>query len=177
MSASPKWPDLHPGTELRIVKLAPDGHEVTSYTGYVFDADAPKPWIATRAEWTTRLVELDGLQFVPGDRLHEFFSPEDPFNVFSIWTPDGLLRGWYANVTHPSWLDPTTQPISMYWHDLYIDVIALPDNTVAVRDEDELDASGLVSSDPKLGAMIIEARDELLRRFERRDFPFHESPD
>ena len=175
VSAEPaEWSELPPGTELKIVKLAPKGHEVTSYPGSVIDAAAPAPWIAARADWTTRLVELDGLRFVPGDRLHEFFSPEHPFNVFSIWAPDGHLRGWYANVTHPARFDASSQPITLFWHDLYIDVIGLPDGTVVVRDEDELAASGLASSDLELHAMIVKARDELLHRFQQRAFPFHE---
>jgi hypothetical protein len=168
------WPTLPAGTELRIVKLAPEGHEVTSYPGHVIDIEAPAPWIAARAEWVIRQIELDGLRFVPGDRLHELFSPDDYFNIFSIWSPEGELRGWYANVTHPTTIDTSTQPATLYWHDLYIDVIALPDGSVVVRDEDELAASGLAERDPALHAAILQARDELLRRFDERSFPFHE---
>jgi protein associated with RNAse G/E len=128
-----------------------------------------------RAEWTRRVVELDGLQFIPGDRLHEFFSPADCFNVISVWSPDGELRGWYANVTYPTRIDASAAPIALYWHDLYIDVIGLPDGTAIVRDEDELAESGVERSDPSLYALILEGRDELLRRFERRENPFHEN--
>jgi Protein of unknown function (DUF402) len=174
---SPKWPALSAGTELRIVQPAPDGREVTNYPGRVIDFDAPAPWVVARAEWVLKTIELDGLRFVPGDRLHEFFSPAHPFNVFSIWSPDGALRGWYANVTHPARLDLVTDPISLFWHDLYIDVIARPDGTVTVRDVEELVEAGLASSDPDLHALIHRAREELLRLFTDRAFPFHEFSD
>jgi hypothetical protein len=175
MSESPvEWPDLPIGTELRIVKLAPEGDEVTTYPGWVIEAGAPAPWIAIRADWVRRVVELDGLHFIPGDRLHEFFSPVDRFNLFSVWSPEGELRGWYANVTHPTRLDTTTNPITLYWHDLYLDVIGLPDGRMAVRDEDELTESGLENGDPYLHALIGQTRDELVRRFRCREFPFHE---
>lgn len=162
------------GTELRIVKVSPEGEQVTSYPGWVIDAGAPAPWIAARADWVRRVVEMDGLRFVPGDRLHEFFSPRHGYNLFSVWSPEGELRGWYANVTHPTRIDFTSAPISLYWHDLYVDLIGLPDGSFAVRDEDELEAAGLAASDPSLHAHVLAMRDELLRLYHARAFPFHE---
>src|SRR5262249_15640704 len=141
--------------------------------GVVIDAGAPPPWLALRATWVSREHNLDGLRFVPGDTLHEFFSLHS-FNAFSVFAPDGTLRGWYANVTHPSRLDTTTEPFTLFWHDLYLDVVALPDGMVVVRDEDELDASGLLTTDPALHATILAARDEVLRRWHAGAFPFHE---
>src|SRR4051812_15170791 len=129
------WPDLPPGTALIVVKLDPDGIEVARYPGVVIDVGVPSPWVAVQAQWVSREYNLDGLLFVLGDTLHEFFSSEDRFNVFSVFTPKGQLRGWYANVTYPSRIDPSTEPQTLYWHDLYIDVIALPDGRVVVRDE------------------------------------------
>jgi predicted RNA-binding protein associated with RNAse of E/G family len=168
------WPDLAAGTELRIVKRSPEGGEVTRYPGWVIEAGAPLPWIAARANWVTKVVEMDGLRFVPGDRLHEFFSPEHHFNLFSVWSPEGELRGWYANVTHPTTIEWSTAPPTLYWHDLYVDLIALPNGVYVVRDEDELEESGLATSDPALHKLILDTRDELIRLFEHRAFPFHE---
>jgi protein associated with RNAse G/E len=159
---------------LQIVKLAPDGNEATRYPGRIIDIGAPSPWIAARADWVLRQIELDRLQFVPGDTLHEFFSPDDWFNCFSVWSPEGVLRGWYANVTYPTTIDVATQPPVLVWRDLYIDVIAIPDGTVTVRDEDELEASDLAVSDSALHERILQVRDELMRRFSIRAFPFHE---
>jgi hypothetical protein len=168
------WPELPAGTELTIVKLAPDGSETTRYPGWILDAETPSGWIAARAEWVRRLVELDGLRFVPGDRLHEFFSLTEPFNLFSVFAPDGALRGWYANVTRPTTFSVEGGHTTVYWHDLYVDVIALPSGEVAVRDEDELEAAGLAGTDPALHELILATRDRLLALYAERAFPFHE---
>jgi predicted RNA-binding protein associated with RNAse of E/G family len=160
--------------ELTVVKWSPEGDEVTRYPGWVIEEGAPAPWVAVRANWVTKVVEMDGLRFVPGDRLHEFFSPKHPYNLFSVWSPQGILRGWYANVTHPAMLDPSTEPWTLIWHDLYLDLIGLPDGTMAIRDEDELADSGLLATDPELHRSILATRDELIALFSRRAFPFHE---
>jgi hypothetical protein len=115
------------------------------------------------------------LQFIAGDVLHEFFSPVDFMNSFTVFAPGGRLRGWYANVTHPSWIVVETEPMTLFWHDLYIDVVALPDGAVIVRDEDELAASDLSTTDPSLYKTILTARDEIVRRCNAREFPFHET--
>ena len=169
------WPELPLGTPLQIVKLAPDGTEAARYPGEVIEAGAPPPWVAVRATWVSRAHNLDGLRFIAGDRLHEYFSPAHPFNVFSVFAPDGTLRGWYANVTYPARLEPTTDPPTLTWHDLYLDVVALPDGTTVVRDEDELADAGLATTDADLHAAILAARDDLLARWHNRAFPFHES--
>jgi predicted RNA-binding protein associated with RNAse of E/G family len=169
------WPELLPGSALTVVKLDPDGQEVTRYPAVVIDAGAPEPWVAVQAMWVSREYNLDGLLFVAGDVLHEFFSPNDQFNVFAVFAPDGRLRGWYANVTHPACLDSSTESITLIWHDLYIDVIALPGGKVVVRDEDELEESSLRESDPDLYNAIHTMRDEILSRIQAREFPFHEA--
>ena len=169
-----EWPPFATGRELRIVKLSPEGEEAAVYPGWIIEAGAPEPWIAVRAEWVRRVVEMDGLRFVPGDRLHEFFSPHHWYNLFSVWSPEGVLRGWYANVTHPTRIDVTTEPPTLYWPDLYVDLIGLPSGRFTVRDEDELAASGLAERDPELHTRILRTRDELVAMFRQRAFPFHE---
>ena len=172
----PSWPPVGPGVALTVVKLSPDGLEAARYRGVVMAAKAPAPWLAVSARWLNPRVDLDGLAFVTGDTLREYFSPADRFNAFAVFAPDGRLRGWYANVTHPTRLDLTTDPPTLTWHDLYLDVVALPDGTVTVRDEDELEAAAVAAHEPALHATILAARDEILRRVARRAFPFHELP-
>lgn len=171
---APAWPPFSPGTALTVVKLAPDGSEVTRYPGAVIEAGAPSPWLVVEAWWVNRRVEMNGLAFETGDRLLEFFSPAHPFNVFAVFAPDGHLRGWYANVTYPTMLDHRTDPPTLTWYDLYLDVVALPDGSHVLRDEDELAEAGVLESDPALHAAILAAAAEVLRRFSVRDFPFTE---
>lgn len=170
--AGPAWPSLPAGTALNVVKLAPDGSEVTRYPGVVRSTTADAAWVVVEARWTNRRVDLDGLSFVPGDLLIEFFSPVHPFNVFAVHAPDGPLRGWYANVTYPSTLGTATSPVTLYWHDLFLDVIGLPNGTIHVRDEDELEEAGLAQSHPGLHQAIVAAKDEIVRRIGAREFPF-----
>ena len=168
------WARLRPGQAIHIRKRHPDGREATTYPGVVMDVELPAPWVGLRAEWTRDVIVLDGLAFTPGDTLHEYFSPEHPFNVFTVIAPDGRTRGWYANVTYPATLGTEEEPWALTWHDLFIDLVALPDGTYVVRDEDELAEAKLESADPKLYGMIVAARDEVIERFMRRAAPFHE---
>jgi protein associated with RNAse G/E len=175
MGVAQTWPPMPVGTRLECVKVDPDGEIVTRYPGVVIEAGAPEPWIAVQATWVTKVVDLNGLRFIPGDTMHEFFSPQHPFNLFSIFSPEGTLRGWYANVTYPTVVEHRAGAHSLYWHDLYLDVVALPDGSIFVRDEDELEEAGVSASNPALCARIIAAKDELVRRASAREFPFHES--
>jgi protein associated with RNAse G/E len=159
---------------VRIVKVRPDGSLATTYPGTIIDVAAPQGWVAAEAVWTRDPIELDGLLFSPGDHIHEYFSDRDPFNVFAVFSSEGQLRGWYANVTYPSWMGTEDDTPAIYWHDLYVDVIALPSGQVFVRDEDELEAAQPGFDDRRLVETILAARDELLRRFQSREFPFHD---
>jgi len=166
------WPRLAAGTALTVVKRAPDGREVARYPAAVVETVAPPPWLEVVAGWRNRRVELDGLVFEPGDTLHELFSPAHRFNAFAVLAPDGRLRGWYGNVTHPPTLDLGADPPVLTWHDLYLDVVLLPDGALSLRDEDELAEAGLATRDPALHAAILEARDRLWERATRREVPF-----
>lgn len=166
------WSSLSPGDRVTVVKLAPDGSEAARYPGEVIARVDPESWIVVRATWTHRRIELDGLAFSPGDELREWFSPEQEFNAFAVHAPDGRRKGWYANVTDPAWLETTTAPPLLFWRDLYVDLVGLPDGAFSLRDEDELAASGLARENPGLHGRILRARDEIARRFEHRLAPF-----
>jgi hypothetical protein len=174
MTARGAWRSLSPGDKLMIVKISHAGEAVATYPGKVFSLHSKGTWVGATADWVAGNFSIDGLPFTVGDRLHEYFSPEHSFNVFAIFSPSGVLRGWYANVTFPSWMDAKTDPPTLYWHDLYVDLIGLPDGSHTVRDEDELNESGLKEADPELYALILSARDELIRRFQAREYPFHD---
>ncbi len=171
------WPDPEASLALTVVKLAADGSIVTEYPGAVVPGVAPAPWLAVEAIWRNRLVVLDGLEFHPGDTLLEFFSPDAWFNVFAVHAPGGALRGWYANVTYPIRFDPAPAPPRLTWHDLFLDVVVLPDGRRSIRDEDELAASGIADADPVLHARILAGRDAILERVRCRIFPFDRDGD
>ena len=174
-TATATWLSLLPGAELTTVKLAPDGSEAARYPGEVV-GHCEDSWILVKATWTNRTVEVGELSFCPGDRLLEWFSPLHPFNAFAVFSPNNRFKGWYANVTHPARLDVATAPPVLVWHDLFLDLVGLPDGSFTLRDDDELLASGLAKADPELHTRIVAARSEVLRRFERRLPPFADLP-
>ncbi len=163
------WQPLQPGTAVEIAKLHTDGHESTRYPGRVLDQVGDPEWIAIAAEWTRDPVHLDGLRFEPGDHLREYFSPSHWFNVFEVIAPDGVTRGWYANVTYPAWMDVTEGRTTVFWHDLIVDLIVLPDGSMTIRDEDELEEAHLP---PGLCQQISTSRNELIARAKSKTFPF-----
>lgn len=171
----PAWADLTTGVSVTVVKRAPDGSEAARYPGEVVATHAPGAWVIVQAVWTYADVDIGGLAFRPGDLLLEWFSPDLPFNAFAVFTPQHRLRGWYANVTFPTILeagrDAAGLPV-LVWHDLYLDLVALPNGSSVVLDEDELQESGIVTSDPALHRTITEASAELQRRFSRAEAPF-----
>lgn len=169
------WQHLEPGQEIEVVKLNPDGDEAARYSASVVARSQENDWIALRAVWTYQHVEIDGLVFAPGDELIEWFSPQLPFNAFAVLSPAGDLRGWYANVTYPAFLEippRSGHPLTLFWHDLYLDLVGLADDTFVTRDEDELAESGLEASNPRLHREIQTAAAELARRFTSRQLPF-----
>jgi hypothetical protein len=171
------WASLVPGTRIIVVKLAPDGMEAARYPGEVVARHEPGDWVIVRASWTHRRIDLDGLSFVPGDELLEWFSPKHPFNAFAVFSPQGLFRGWYANVSLPAFLQPCDGPEDqdlpvLVWHDMYLDLVGLPDGSYALRDEEELQASSLGDQDPELYEAIRDAMEILRRRFSTQLPPF-----
>ena len=71
-------------------------------------------------------------------------------------------------MTYPTIVDGD----ELRWHDLWVDLIVLPDGQRFVLDEDELEASGLAATDPPLYATILAARDELIRLHQQNAYPF-----
>jgi hypothetical protein len=170
-----RWRGLGIGQEVMVVKRSPLGAEAARYPAIVVERVQDDEWVALKARWTYKRVEIDGLIFDPGDDLIEWFSPVQPFNAFAVLSPQGVLRGWYANVTYPAFLEPVqgNDPApTLVWHDLYLDLVGLPDGTFVVRDEDELEESGLGASDSLLHDEIVTAADELVRRFTSNRLPF-----
>ena len=168
-----RWQALTPGSEVTILKWSPEASaELARYPGRVVATSLPAPWAVLEARWTYRAVRQANLIFEPGDILHEVFSPVHPFDAFAVYDPDGTLKGWYGNVTHPAFFSPDGEGDALVWHDLYIDLVATPDGAVTVLDEDELGTANLRSTDPELHARILAARDEMLARFHARRPPF-----
>ncbi len=150
------------GETIQVMKRAPEGHEATRYPAVRVETTAPVPWIELDAVWVVPDVVVAGLEFVPGDTIREFFSAEHPFNAFAVIAPDGALRGWYGNVTYPATIETIDGLQTLVWHDLYLDVVTLPDRSVFRLDDDELAESGIPNTEPAFSAAIERAREDLI---------------
>jgi phosphinothricin acetyltransferase len=158
---------LRSGQEVIVVKTHwNDSGSSWKYPARVILCDR-EGWTAVEANWSRPNADVEGVRFVNGGRIVEYFSTSHRFNVFQVFGPSGEFTGIYANVTAPLELsvDEGGQPV-LIWEDHWIDVIRLPDGTVKVLDEDEFAASGIQQSNPVLAAKILAAKDELLAQIE-----------
>lgn len=149
-----------------MIKLRPDGSPATTYRAP--ELESPAGWIAVQADWTYKTVDIGHFTFEPGDRLDEFFSLDRWYNLFAVIRPAHGLVGWYCNVTYPTIVEGD----ELRWHDLWVDVIVMPDGQLFILDEDELEDAGLAATDPQLYATILAARDELVALHQSRAYPF-----
>lgn len=156
------------GTTVQVVKLEPNGQPRTRYDGSVIAS--PVGWIAVRAVWPHGPMDLGYMEFRDGDYLDEYFALEQPFNAMALFREDDSFVAWYCNITHPTRIVDG----EIHWHDLFVDVVVYPDGSTLVRDEDELEESGLERTDPELHQLILNARDELLDMASNRAYPFSE---
>lgn len=161
----PAWPDrlvrMAQGSRLLIRKRRPNESDAALYPGTLVESRAPAPWIEIEAIWDEPVVHVTGLTFEPRDMHRQFFSPVHPFNAFAVATADSIHKGWYGNVTYPAFLLDDEEPV-LVWHDLYLDVVVLPDGTVHLLDDDELDAAPAPFSEPAMYRAIHAAREDLL---------------
>ncbi len=144
------------GNAVHVRKLRPDGSAVFAWDGEVLRCD--QEGIVLRAEFNVDVVELGFTTFRRGDVFIEFYYWQRYYNVFQISSPDGELKGWYANLGLPAELDSERGDLS--YVDLGLDVWAGPDGDYLVLDEDDLEA--LLAQRPDLTQAAGRGRAELL---------------
>jgi len=166
------WEMLVPGATITMVKRHFDGDERVRYPGIVRQTNAVSPWVEIEATWTLPVYSRPLLTFEPGDILREFYSWQHPYNAFSVFTPGGEHKGWYANVTYPSFIEQEARGPVLVWHDLVLDVVANSVGDFEVLDEDELEESGLAASNPDLYQNIVHACDTMIAELRNRTGPF-----
>jgi hypothetical protein len=169
------WELLTPGKTVEMVKRQIDGEDRARYPGIIRGTLASDPWVEIEAIWTMPGVTQGPLTFSPGDVIREFYSWRHPYNAFSVFSPQGKHKGWYANVTYPSFIEMQRGEPIVIWHDLVLDVVADAAGEYEVLDEDELEESGLESTDPGLYRMILKAQDALVTELRNRTGPFVKS--
>ncbi len=105
----------------------------------------------------------------PADLGYVVFAPEDTFlerywfgrwyNIFSLYGPDGRLKGWYANICTPISFDGRT----VRYTDLELDLWVWPEGReYLVLDEDEFAEEVVRAMPPAVVEQARSAQAELL---------------
>lgn len=164
---------LEVGQTVTVVKTHWNNHRPAwEYTGTVipFDHD---DWVAVEAHWGLPDTDVEGVRFITGGMIIEYFSPTKRFNIFQVFAPSGEFTGVYANITAPTEFssDDNGQPV-LTWEDHWLDVVRLPDGAIKVLDEEEYQQSGVPESEPDLDRAIRAALAELLDQLSAGEWDF-----
>ncbi len=115
--------------------------------------------ITVRAPWAADGVRDFGfVRFEPGDVFTEHFWRTRWYAVKEVRTGEGVLKGWYCDVTRPA----VVRDGEIHVEDLDLDLWVSADGSSVLRlDEDEFAASGLAERDPQAAAEAVRALDAL----------------
>lgn len=115
--------------------------------------------ITVRAPWAAPGTRDFGfVRFEPGDVLTEHYWRDRWFAVKEVRTGDGVLKGWYCDITRPAEL----RDDSLLVEDLDLDLWVSADGSLVLRlDEDEFEDSGLPDRDPEAADAALRALAEL----------------
>ncbi|MCC0098991.1 MULTISPECIES: DUF402 domain-containing protein [Streptomyces] len=115
--------------------------------------------ISVRAPWAADGVRDFGfVRFEPGDVFTEHFWRTRWYAVKEVRTGEGVLKGWYCDVTRPA----EVLDGGILVEDLDLDLWVSADGATVLRlDEDEFAQSGLARSDPRAAAEAVRALDAL----------------
>ena len=147
-----------PVTEVSVT-LVKAGRTKIRYAATLLHDDGIR--LAVRAPWAGDGVRDFGfVRFEAGDVFTEYYWRDRWYSVKEVRTADGLLKGWYCDVTRPAVLTGTELVVE----DLDLDLWRSGDGTDVRRlDVDEFAESGLADRDPGAAAAAVAALDELER--------------
>ena len=124
--------------------------------------------VTVRAAWAGAGVRDFGfVRFEPGDVFTEHYWRDRWYAVKEVHGPDGVLKGWYCDITRPA----SVSEGELVVEDLDLDLWRSADGRTVLRlDEDEFAESGLETTDPQAAAAARSTLDELELRAREGDF-------
>ncbi|MEU9781292.1 DUF402 domain-containing protein [Streptomyces phaeochromogenes] len=124
--------------------------------------------VTVRAAWAGGGVRDFGfVRFEPGDVFTEHYWRDRWYAVKEVRGPEGVLKGWYCDITRPA----SVSEGELVVEDLDLDLWRSADGRAVLRlDEDEFAESGLETTDPQAAAAARSALDELELRARDGDF-------
>ncbi|MEV3993238.1 DUF402 domain-containing protein [Streptomyces sp. NPDC049837] len=140
--------------EIRLVKA---GRTKIGYPAEVVSDDGTR--LTVRAPWAADGVRDFGfVRFEPGDVFTEHYWRDRWYAVKEVRGGDGVLKGWYCDITRPV----SVAGSEVVVEDLDLDLWVSADGGEVLRlDEDEFEASGLAERDRGAAAAAREALDAL----------------
>lgn len=139
------------------------GARKVSYHGVVISQNARE--IIVHAEWRFPTQTLPYATLTAGDLFIETFYFDRWYNVFEIRSAAGALKGWYANITRPTYLTDEVEP-ALVWEDVELDLWMSPAGEMLTLDEDEFEAAHLSAFERATALGALErARAELRDRW------------
>ncbi|MFJ3105737.1 DUF402 domain-containing protein [Streptomyces sp. NPDC086835] len=147
-----------PSIEVRLIKA---GATKIRYPADLLSDDGTH--VTVRALWAAPGVRDFGfVRFEPGDVFTEHYWRDRWYSVKEVRTADGVLKGWYCDITRPAEFDEAG---GLSVEDLDLDLWVSADGEEILRlDEDEFEESGLGDRDPNAAAEAVRALDELEQR-------------
>jgi hypothetical protein len=147
-----------PSIEVRLIKA---GATKIRYPADLLSDDGTH--VTVRALWAAPGVRDFGfVRFEPGDVFTEHYWRDRWYSVKEVRTGDGVLKGWYCDITRPAEFDEAG---GLSVEDLDLDLWVSADGGEILRlDEDEFEESGLGDRDPNAAAEAVRALDELEQR-------------
>jgi hypothetical protein len=146
---------LRPGDETT-VHLVKDPRPDVRYPAVVVADDGTHAVV--RAPWAGDDRDLGFVRFEAGDVFTEHYWRDRWYSIKEVHDSDGLLKGWYCDVTRPAVVHGGTLVVE----DLDLDLWLSADMATVLRlDEDEFDESGLADRDPDAAERARRALDEL----------------
>jgi protein associated with RNAse G/E len=134
----------------------PHKNTTVSFTGEIL-IDTPS-YRLIRAPWGRARLDLGYVTFEEDDVFFEHYYTERWFAIFELRTADGLLKGWYGNISRPARFTAD----AIYSDDLDLDLFVPPDRRTPLRlDVEEFEGRGVAESDPAAYAAAYAALDEL----------------
>ncbi|WP_267245842.1 DUF402 domain-containing protein [Streptomyces sp. PR69] len=139
------------------VRLVKSGRTKIRYRAELLADDGVR--LTVRAPWAGEGGRDFGfVRFEPGDVFTEHYWRDRWYSVKEVRTGDGVLKGWYCDVTRPAEFSGG----ELTAEDLDLDLWVSHDGASVLRlDEDEFAASGLAERDPEAAAQAVQALDEL----------------
>ncbi len=118
------------------------GNMKVHYEGRLVSRDVQGRCIVAEAEWISPTARLGYVTLNAGDLFIETFYENRWYNIFEIQSPQGQVKGWYANITRPARIVPqanAVDAVEIEWDDLALDVWMWPNGKMQTMDEHEFD--------------------------------------